>query len=163
MVARVRGARSQDEVATKQISRKAVLAARKKRGEVPKKTLHWRKQNKYRNKGCYHDEIYFPSKAEGERYLQLKEIERRGWITNLELQPTYAVVVNNKLVCRYRADFRYDVIDDRGVVLKHNVEDVKGMTTPLYKLKAKLVKAALGVDILEIPAGMIKKWEGQLP
>jgi hypothetical protein len=139
-----------------------VKRARRKRGEPPSPP-HWRKQNKYRNKGCYHDEIYFPSKAEGERYLQLKAIEAKGWIAALELQPTYVVVVNNKQVCRYRADFRYNIIDDRGTVLRHVVEDVKGMTTPLYKLKAKLVKATLNVDITEIPAGLIKKWEGQLP
>ena len=137
-----------------------VKRARILRGELPKKP---KKRNKYNSRGEWFNEIWFASRAEAARYRQLKMMEEQGFITRLELQPSYSVVVNNKLCCRYRADFRYDVIDDRGTVLKQVVEDVKGMVTPLYKLKKKLVLATHAIDIIEIPARLITKWENRLP
>lgn len=137
-----------------------VKRARILRSEIPAKP---KKRNKYNSRGEWYNEIWFASRAEATRYRQLKAIEATGLIVNLELQPTYPVVVNNKLCCRYRADFRYDVIDDRGTVIKRVVEDVKGMTTPLYKLKKKLVLATHNIDITEIPAGLVNKWENRLP
>jgi hypothetical protein len=154
---KVTGAISKDDPAYKP---KNVRRARILRGEImPKK----KRRTKYGAKGMWIEDVFFASQAEGRRFQQLKVIEATGLITRLELQPTYQVVVNNKLCCRYRADFRYDVIDDRGTVLKQVVEDVKGMSTPLYKLKKKLVQATHGIEIIEIPAGLITKWENRLP
>jgi hypothetical protein len=89
------------------------------------------------------DGIRFDSKSEAIRYQELKLLERAGEISNLELQPKYSIDINGKHICNYVADFRYL---DRGVLV---VEDVKGMKTPVYRLKKKMVEAAYGIVITE--------------
>jgi hypothetical protein len=94
----------------------------------------------------------FDSKAEARRYLHLKIMERAGHIKDLACQATFALHGHDgTYVASYRADFVYLEPreygpDDWGPV----VEDVKGMSTPLYKLKKKLVEAEYGVTIREI-------------
>ena len=109
---------------------------------------------KYRNAPTYVDDIRFASKAEAERYIQLKQLQTAGEIYNLELQPRYPVAVNGNKICTYVADFRYI---DKGAVGRAGqagctiVEDVKGVLTPIYRLKKKLVEAVYpGVKIEEI-------------
>lgn len=68
-------------------------------------------------------------------------MEQAGRIERLELQPTFPLTVNNTLICKYRADFRYQVVDERGRPLREVVEDVKGMTTPEFIIKRKLYDA----------------------
>jgi hypothetical protein len=87
----------------------------------------------------------FPSRAEANRYGELKLMEKAGVICGLELQPKYKCYVNGLLVCTYAGDFRYRDNDTRELV----IEDVKGYKTPVYKLKKKLVKACYGIDIYE--------------
>lgn len=103
--------------------------------------------NKYRNKKTVVDNITFDSKKEAARYQELRLLERAKEIHNLELQPAFAVVVNNVKVCTYKADFKYWV---DGVNGRYIVEDVKGIKTPVYQLKKKLVKAIHGIEIQEI-------------
>lgn len=98
------------------------------------------------------DNIRFDSKREAARYKELKLLERAGQIRNLALQVPYDLVVNGQKVGRYVADFRYRRVsppksdwDYRHPV----VEDVKGMKTPVYNLKKKLMKALHGIEILE--------------
>lgn len=52
-------------------------------------------------------------------------------------------MVNGIKVCEYEDDFSYK---ENGVLV---VEDAKGMRTPLYRLKKKLMRAALGIEIKE--------------
>lgn len=86
------------------------------------------------------------SKAEGARYRELKLLERGGAIRKIECQPRFPIVINGQKVCDYVADFKYyDVEQNREVI-----EDVKGMKTPIYNLKKKLVLAVLGLEIIEI-------------
>ena len=89
------------------------------------------------------DGIKFDSKAEGRRYKNLKLLERAGEISELELQPRYDFVINGVKCGFYKADFRYI---EKGKLI---VEDVKGMKTPVYNLKKKLVKAIHGIEIYE--------------
>lgn len=89
------------------------------------------------------DGIRFASTAEANRYFELRLMSRVGDVVDLELQPKYPLVVNGVKIGAYVADFRYKL---NGVVV---VEDVKGVKTPVYKLKKKLVKALYGIDILE--------------
>lgn len=119
------------------------------------------KKNKYNAKGRYIDDMFFASKAEGDRYEQLKQLQADGFIENLVCQPSYRCTVNNALICVYRADFRYDVIDDRGNSLRVVVEDVKGMITPVYRIKKKLVQACHNFTILEIAGKDVPKWENR--
>lgn len=118
-------------------------------------------KSKYKAKGQHIDGQWFASQAEAARYLQLKQLAADGVIDRLECQPVFPVSVNNQRVCRYVADFRYLVLDDRGNVLRSVVEDVKGMVMPLYKLKKKLVEASYGFEIVEIPASKVTQWAGR--
>jgi len=75
----------------------------------------------------------FPSLAEGRRYKELKLLEQAGMIYGLKLQSPFPVIVIDKYICTYLADFDY--YNGAGRV----IEDVKGVKTPVYKLKKKLV------------------------
>lgn len=88
----------------------------------------------------------FASKAEARRYSQLRNMERAGEIADLELQPKFPLTIGGMKVATYIGDFRY-VVPLTGQVV---TEDVKGVKTPVYKLKAKMVKAIYGVEIREV-------------
>lgn len=75
------------------------------------------------------------SKAEAHRCDDLIALEDLGHIAELEHQPEFRVEINGKLICRYVADFAWWQGDAR------IVEDVKGMATPVFNLKKKLVEA----------------------
>ncbi len=106
-------------------------------------------RSKYGAKKTVVDGITFDSQAEATRYGVLKVIQASGLITGLRLQVPYQITVNGKKVCRYVADFVYI---ENG---KEVVEDVKGMKTPVYNLKKKLMEAVFGVVIFE--SGLRKK------
>lgn len=101
------------------------------------------RKNKYSAIKTEVDGIKFDSKAEARRYQNLRLLEKAGEISELSLQPRYDLVVNGKKCGFYKADFKYI---ENG---KEVVEDVKGITTTVYKLKKKLVKAIYGIDIYE--------------
>lgn len=107
------------------------------------------KRSKYGAKKTVVDGITFDSQAEATRYGVLKIVQASGLITDLRLQVPYQITVNGKKVCRYVADFVYS---ENG---KEVVEDVKGMRTPVYNLKKKLMEAVFGVVIFE--SGLKKK------
>lgn len=102
------------------------------------------KRSKYGNKKVIVDGIKFDSKREAQRYGALQLMLKAGLISNLRLQVPYQITVNGMKVCKYVADFVYE---DKGVEI---VEDVKGMKTPIYNLKKKLMKAVFGVVISEV-------------
>ena len=110
---------------------------------VTRKRLHASTRAKYRNVKKTLDGVTFDSTKEALRYTELRLLEHAGQIAALELQPTYALVVNQMLICEYRGDFRY--IERREVI----VEDCKGMKTPAYRLKCKLMRALHGITIRE--------------
>lgn len=97
-------------------------------------------KSKYHATKVYMDGIRFDSKAEAKRYVQLRDLQEQGVISNLELQPEYEILPahrkNGHAVRRmtYRADFRYQT---DGITI---VEDVKGMETEAFKIKKKLVE-----------------------
>lgn len=94
--------------------------------------------NKYRNKKVIVDEKEFDSKREGNRYKELKLLERAGEIKDLELQPRFLLQDSFKKNGRtfrkieYVADFKY--IENGKTI----VEDVKGIQTDVFKLKHKI-------------------------
>lgn len=97
-----------------------------------------RKVSKYGAKKITIDGITFDSLKEGNRYQELKLLQRTGVITDLELQPKF--LLQDKFKYRgkterkieYKADFKYK---ENGKIV---VEDVKGFKTDVYKLKRKL-------------------------
>jgi hypothetical protein len=103
-------------------------------------------RSKYGAKRTEVDGVTFASKAEARRYGELKLMERAGEIENLTLQPRYRLDVNGVKVCAYVGDFFYYRIGQKGPV----VEDVKGVSTPVYRIKKRLMKAIYGIDIVEI-------------
>ena len=103
--------------------------------------------SKYRAIKTEVDGIWFASKKEAKRYQELRLLEEAGEITHLELQPIYEINYKGEKICKYQADFRYFDQKKRMRV----VEDVKGMKTPVYRLKKKLVEAFYhGTKITEV-------------
>lgn len=105
------------------------------------------RRHKYNAKAQVVDGIRFASKRESIYYLQLKALLKTGRITDLELQPRFPMppyggwmtgetkarpVVAGE-ICTYVADFLFK---EKG---KTVVVDVKGMKTPVYKLKRRLL------------------------
>jgi len=107
-----------------------------------------KRPNKFRNTPVTVEGIRFDSKAEAKRWGELRLLERANQIRDLERQVTYRLEVNSELVSRYVADFRYfDRARSEWVV-----EDVKGVRTPEFKLKAKLMKAIHRIEVIEVRA-----------
>lgn len=102
--------------------------------------------HKYRAKPIVIDGIRFASTKEGNHYMVLKDRIRCGEIIDLELQPEFPIMINGLKICVYKADFRYTEVATGEVVIC----DVKGVRTPVYRIKAKLVKALFDIDILEV-------------
>lgn len=97
--------------------------------------------NKYKNKKCEFDNgdevLKFDSQAERARYVDLLDRGSRGLISNLRCQPKFLLAEG---FCRngkkyrpefYIADFEYRE-NYRTVI-----EDVKGISTAIYKSKRK--------------------------
>jgi hypothetical protein len=104
-----------------------------------------KKMTKYNAVKTEVDGFVFASKAEARRYSELKLLEMAGDIYNLTLQPIFSITVNNKHVGKYIADFQYQVSKTDKMI----VEDVKGVKTPVYRLKKKLVEALYNITITE--------------
>lgn len=100
--------------------------------------------SKYRAVKTVVDGLIFASKAEARRYGELKLLEKGGYIRQLELQPEFVFALDGKPIFKYIADFRYF----EG--LSRVVEDVKGMQTPVFRLKRKLIEAQFCVKIVVV-------------
>lgn len=104
---------------------------------------------KYHAKKTYVDGICFASKKEACRYVDLKILERSGYISNLRLQvkfelaPSVVIAGRKRPPILYIADFVYDHHE------KEIIEDSKGVLTHVYSIKKHLMKSVLGLDIVE--------------
>ena len=91
----------------------------------------------------------FASKKEAKRYGELVLLEKAGKIFDLRCQVRHKLQVNELLICTYVSDFTYTDEDS----ISH-VEDVKGRRTGsaygLFRIKAKLMLACLGVIVEEV-------------
>ena len=121
--------------------------------------------NKYHNKKIVNSEgIVFQSKKEAKRWAELQAMQAAGIITDLERQVKYVLIPTQrepdtigkrggihqgKLLekeCSYYADFCYKLVDTGETI----VEDTKGVKTPEYKIKRKLMLYVHHVRIKEI-------------
>ena len=101
--------------------------------------------SKYHAEPVIVDGVRFASKKEGKRYGELKLLQDAGEITDLICHPRWPLTVNGIRVANYEADFSYyDCRQERPVV-----EDVKGIKTPVYRLKRRMMKAIYGIEISE--------------
>jgi hypothetical protein len=113
---------------------------------------------KYGNRRIVIDGEKFDSLAEARRWNELLLLQRAGKISGLLRQVPYELVpaiprVRNKPGQRavtYVADFVY--IDGPDCVGPLVVEDVKGVRTEVYRLKAKLMRSVHGIEITEVSA-----------
>jgi len=121
-------------------------------------------QSKYKNHKVEVDGILFDSKKEARRWQELKLAEKAGAIGDLKRQVRYEVIpaqresdqrgpkggtIKGKIIERkveYVADFVYTDLQDGKTV----VEDTKGLKTPEYVIKRKLMLKEHGIRIREI-------------
>lgn len=111
-------------------------------------------KNKYKAKKAIVDGIVFDSQKEAKRYTELKKLEEMGSIRDLSLQvqfelvPSFEIVIDGKKRKRrpitYVADFVYYKGNEK------IIEDVKGLRTPVYKIKKKLFEYRYHETIREV-------------
>ena len=101
-------------------------------------------RNKYRAKPVRTEEGFFASQKEYRDWQHLKLREKAGELSHLQRQVSFPLTINNQLICTYKADAVWFEAGRRVVA------DSKGVKTETYRLKKKLLKALLNIDILEM-------------
>lgn len=127
---------------------------------------NYRGRSKYGARKVTVDGIVFDSKKEARRWQELKELERTGQIYDLERQVKFILIPAQrepdiigarggrkpgKLIereCAYIADFCYKIPNEITVITV--VEDSKGMRTPEYIIKRKLMLYIHGIRVSEV-------------
>lgn len=119
--------------------------------KIPSKPAH-SPISKYRNKRVEYDGRKFDSVKECDRYRVLRALQDAGDIADLECQKRYRIELNGIRLCTYVADFVYR--RKRGGKPGKVVEDVKGWKNGsayrMFKVKAALMRAVLGIEVEEI-------------
>lgn len=102
--------------------------------------------SKYHNRKTVVDGIVFDSAKEAARWCELRLLERAGEIQGLQRQVRYELIPkqSGERAVNYIADFVYT---EAGQTV---VEDVKGVKTPEYRLKRKLMLWRHGIVIREV-------------
>lgn len=106
------------------------------------------KRAKYNNSKTVADGITFDSRAEYLRYQELLVLQRAGFIEGLRLQPSYILLEgliwydqdgkrHKQPARRYIGDFEYTNVATGRLI----VEDVKGVITDVFSLKAAMFRA----------------------
>ena len=111
-------------------------------------------KSKYRAVKTEIDGRTFDSKKEANRYLDLREQQKAGLIKNLECQVPIPLMVRDKEIGVYVADFRYlrPSTGRNKRLMVCEIEDVKSEVTrklPVYRLKRKILEAN-GIVITEV-------------
>lgn len=119
-------------------------------------------KTKYHSRKTTVNGIVFDSKKEARRYYELLMLEQAGEISDLKRQVKFVLiptqrepddigprggVIRGRVLereCAYIADFVYTM---NGVTV---VEDTKGMRTPEYVIKRKLMLYMKGIRIQEV-------------
>lgn len=118
-----------------------------------------KKKSKYHSEMVEVDGIRFDSRKEARRFLELREMEKRGEISDLRLQVNFTLIEghtkpNGERVRPeiYRADFTYRKQDGAGNYTIYIVEDVKsaGTRTEKYKIKKKQMWEKFHLEITEV-------------
>jgi len=95
--------------------------------------------SKYKAKKTLYNGVWYGSRKEAQRAWELDMLLFAGEISDLRRQVPFQLSV-----CKYVADFVYKNKDGNEVV-----EDCKGYRTDIYRLKKKMMKHELGIDIYE--------------
>lgn len=102
------------------------------------------KRSKFGNVKTTVDGIVFDSAREARHWVELQAFESSGEIQKLKRQVSYELHVNEIKVCKIILDFECWV-GDKLIVL-----DSKGMRTPTYIIKKKMLDAEYGLEIVEM-------------
>jgi len=100
-------------------------------------------KNKYGAIKTVVDGVTFASRKEASHYALLKQKRDKNEICDLQLQPKFPIIYQGVKICTYIADFKFLDLQTR----KYVVQYVKGILTPVFRIKQKLVKAFHGVEI----------------
>lgn len=109
---------------------------------------------KYRNKPCTIGGEKYRSHREARRHQELLLLQRAGKIAGLTREVAFELAPGVKIdgedrkrpAVRYVADFVYSDVQAGKVV----VEDAKGMSTPVYRLKKHLMATLRGIHVREV-------------
>jgi hypothetical protein len=105
-------------------------------------------KSKYGAKKTVFNGRKYDSAKEAKHAEELQLLLKAKEISELQEQVRFQLVVNDELICAYIADFTYW----KGG--KFTVSDVKGMRKgqayQMFRLKAKLMKAIYGIEVVEI-------------
>ncbi len=105
--------------------------------------------SKYGNQKTEYGGRRFDSKKEADYARSLEHLkhahELKDRVVRIEYQVPYNITAKTRIVATYFADFRVTYGD-----LRQEVVDVKGVRTPVYILKKKLVEALHDIKIVEI-------------
>lgn len=96
----------------------------------------------------------YASKREARRHAELLLLLRVGKIAGLTREVPFVLAPAVKIdgekrarpAVKYRADFVYSDVETGRIV----VEDAKGVSTTVYRLKKHLMKTVLGIDVREV-------------
>lgn len=98
--------------------------------------------SKYKAVKTIVDGFTFASKLEAKYYQIYSAMEKAGIIKNLKMQTSLPFIFEGKKIFTYKPDFEYD--DQDGI---HHYIDVKGVETPVFRLKKKLIEAYYKIEI----------------
>lgn len=111
---------------------------------------------KYRAQKTVIDGITFASKREAVFYVTYRTKEQAGLIRELTLQPKFPLIYDDKPILglpakdgrrgkklAFFADFSFVDVDTG----KRHIVDVKGVDTPISRLKRALIKAMYDIDV----------------
>lgn len=107
--------------------------------------------NKYHAIKVKTEDGVFDSRKEYKEWIKLKKLQEQGLITDLQRQVEFVLIptqyIDGKLAERrvvYIADFVYY---NQGIMI---VEDTKGVKTPEYVIKRKMMLQKYGIHITEV-------------
>lgn len=109
---------------------------------------------KYRNKPCTVGAEKYRSQRERDRHQSLLLLQRAGKISDLKREVSFELApgvlikgeARKRPAVRYVADFTYMDLTANTFV----VEDAKGMSTPVYRLKKHLLATIRGIHVREV-------------
>ena len=109
-------------------------------------------RSKYGARKVMVDGMRFDSQKEARRWLELRLLERAGEISDLQRQVRFELIPAQRdgagrlmeRACYYIADFSYNEAGNKVV------EDAKGVRTPEYIIKRKLMLYRHGIAVREV-------------
>ena len=104
-----------------------------------------------KSKRTYKGTVYM-SKLESDyrKHLDLltKVTTLNNRVVGIKEQVPFEIIINGKKICKYLLDFKVEYGDGRIEYV-----DTKGLITPMYRIKKKLVEAMFPIKIKEVKRG----------